>query len=126
MKMEKLSELLAEKLKKEGMSVRAAAEKIGVSHSTVARAVKGETVEVDTLVKIADFLGVPVENILEVGKSLDKKMEHLAFILGLEPELSDVLMRISQQIKTDKIDSQILSEIAAFASFRLLQHKKGK
>jgi DNA-binding Xre family transcriptional regulator len=57
--MEKLAGLLKERMKQDKLSIRGAAEKIGgVSHSIVARALKGETVEIDTLLSICDFLKV--------------------------------------------------------------------
>lgn len=117
--MNRLSELLRKRLETEGLSVRDAGQLIGVSHSTVARAVNGETVEVDTLVKIANFLGVPVENILEPKDDPDAILEQVMMVISIEPELSRVFSEIAQKIVDKQLDKKVLSEVAAFAAYRL-------
>lgn len=117
--MNRLSELLSKRLETEGLSVRDAGQLIGVSHSTVARAVNGETVEVDTLVKIANFLGVPVENILEPKDDPDAILEQVMMVISIEPELSRVFSEIAQKIVDKQLDKKVLSEVAAFAAYRL-------
>lgn len=122
--MSKLSKLLRERLDSEKLSVRDAAKLIGVSHATVARAANGETVEVDTLVKIADFLRMPVESLLVEEDEHTDHLEKLLVLMSIEPELIDVLSEITKRVKAGFIDEKILSEIAAFAAFRLEQHEK--
>lgn len=122
--MNKLASLLRERMDIENLSVRAAAEKIGVSHSTVARAVNGETVEVDTLVKITDFLGIPVESVLDIKDSPDELLEQIVMILSIEPELSRVFGKIARKISNKEMDPKVLSEIAAFSAYRLQQHEE--
>jgi transcriptional regulator with XRE-family HTH domain len=117
--MSKLSELLSERLDLLGMSVRKAADKIGVSHATVARAANGETVEVDTFVKIADFLGVPLNSLLDDVETPDEVYEQISVVFTIEPELKNVLTRIAKKIEAKTIDPKILSELAGFASYRL-------
>jgi len=117
--MNRLSELLSKRLETEGLSVRDAGQLIGVSHSTVARAVNGETVEVDTLVKIANFLGVPVKNILEPKDDPDAILEQVMMVISIEPELSRVFSEIAQKIVDKQLDKKVLSEVAAFAAYRL-------
>jgi hypothetical protein len=57
---------------------------------------------------------------LEGGPSaLIGKLRKLA---SFEPELGDVLKNIADAIAEGKISKQILSEVAAFASFRLHVH----
>jgi len=117
--MNRLSELLRKRLDTEGLSVRDAGQMIGVSHSTVARAVNGETVEVDTLVKIADFLGVPVEHIIDPKDNPDDVLEQIVMVISIEPELSRVFGELAQRIIDKKIDKKVLSEVAAFTAYRL-------
>ena len=117
--MNRLSELLRKRLETEGLSVRDAGQLIGVSHSTVARAVNGETVEVDTLVKIANFLGIPVKNILEPKDDPDAILEQVMMVISIEPELSRVFSEIAQKIVDKQLDKKVLSEVAAFAAYRL-------
>jgi DNA-binding Xre family transcriptional regulator len=105
----------------EDLSVRRAADKIGVSHSTVARAANGETVEVDTLVKICDFLGVPIEDILDVKETPDEIVRQIAMVLSIEPELSQTFGDIARGIREGRFDTKVLAEIAAFAHYRLDQ-----
>lgn len=120
--MNRLSELLKKRMKTEGLSVRDAGKLIGVSHATVARAVNGETVEVDTLVKIAEFLGVPVEDILDVRERPSEIAENVMMALNIEPELYKTLEEITQKINNGEIDTKILVEIASFAAYRLQVH----
>ncbi len=88
--MNRLSELLKKRLETEGLSVRDAGKLIGVSHSTVARAVSGETVEIDTLVKIARFLGMSVEDVLDPKDTPDDVLEQILLVTSIEPELAKV------------------------------------
>jgi transcriptional regulator with XRE-family HTH domain len=117
--MNKLSELLRKRMDTEGLSVRDAGKRIGVSHATVARAVNGETVEVDTLVKISQFLGVPVENVLDVKEKPSELEEQIMMVLSIEPELAQVFSELAEKIVNQKIDKKVLSEVAAFAAYRL-------
>lgn len=120
--MDKLAEKLRERMDLDGMSVRSAGQKIGVSHSTVARIVHGEAVDVDTLVKVCDFLNIPVESVLDVREEPEESLRDLNLVISTEPELSQVFHKIAQGIINDEIDKTILAEIAAFANYRLEQH----
>ena len=123
-KRNKLATLLRQRLDVEGLSVRDAGEKIGVSHSTVARAVNGEAVNIDTLIRICDFLNVPVVSILNIRGDKDELMEEMMTMISIEPELADVFSEISKDLTKGRINSNILFEIAAFAQFRLHQARK--
>jgi len=123
-KRNKLATLLRQRLDVEGLSVRDAGEKIGVSHSTVARAVNGEAVNIDTLIRICDFLNVPVESTLNIRGDKDELMEQMMIMISIEPELADVFSEISKDLTEGRINSNILFEIAAFAQFRLHQARK--
>jgi transcriptional regulator with XRE-family HTH domain len=119
-----LAKALRERLDFAGLSVREAAEIIGVSHATVARAANGETVEVDTLIKIAEFLKTPVESLLIEEEKHPDHLKTLLVLMSTEPELVDVLSKITKMVKDEIIDAKILSEISAFATFRLDEHQK--
>jgi transcriptional regulator with XRE-family HTH domain len=107
----------------EGLSTRAVADACGVSHSTIARAANGETVEIDTLIKITEWLGVPVETIINVSDNPDEVLEQIVMVLSVEPELSSVFGEIARKVSAKEMSPKVLSEIAAFASYRLQQHE---
>ena len=117
--MNKLSKMLSKRLSETNMSVRRAGLQIGVSHATVARAVNGETVEVDTLVRIADFLGVSIISLLDETDTPDDVYERISVTFTIEPELKTVLADIARNIKDEKIDHKILSDVAIYTLFQL-------
>jgi len=123
--MEKLAKLLKERMDEEKLSVRAAAKLIGgVSHSTVARVINGETVEVDTLIRICDFLKIPVAEVLDLEEGPRELIGKIRKLVSFEPELGEVFKKIADGIIDEEIDREILSEVTAFASFRLHYYKQ--
>jgi len=117
--MEKLAEKLKERMKLEKLSLRAAAKQIDVSHSTIDRVLKGETVEVDTLTKISEFLNVPIDDLIGQSKEIKERFDRISNLFSIEPELAEVLDRIAQGIKTGDIDKKIITEVSAFTAFRI-------
>lgn len=61
-----LPKLLTERQRKDGLSNRAVSREIGVSHSTISRALNGDQLDMATLEKFADFLGIPVSSLLDM------------------------------------------------------------
>jgi transcriptional regulator with XRE-family HTH domain len=124
--MEKLARLLQERMDQEKLSVRKAAKLIGgVSHSTVARVLNGETVEVDTLIRISDFLKIPVAELLDLQEGPNELIKKIRKLVSREPELGVVFKKIADGIAEGSVDIKVLSEVAAFAAFRL-EHYKNK
>ena len=82
--MNKLSRMLSKRLSETNMSIRRAGIHIGVSNATVARAISGETVEVDTLVRIADFLRVSIISLIdETAKSFTRVRKYCIIFVTL-------------------------------------------
>jgi transcriptional regulator with XRE-family HTH domain len=121
--MEKLAKLLKKRMKVEGLAVRDVADITGVSHSTIARAANNETVTVSTLVALCDFLGVPLRSVLDTKETPDEVFEQISRVVAIEPELKSVFTDIARKINEGKLDKKVLSEIAAFAAFRISQYE---
>ena len=117
--MNKLPELLKKRMETEKLSLRDAKKLIGVSHATIARVLQGETVKIETLVKIAVFLNVPMEDLLDVKEKPSDIMQQIVMVLSIEPELTQVFTEIAQKIENDETYKIVLAEVAAFAAYRL-------
>ena len=122
--MEKLANLLKDRMELEGLAVRDVAKLTGVSHSTIARAANNETVTVSTLVALCDFLGVPLRSVLDTKETPDEVFEQISRVVAIEPELKSVFTDIAKKINAGKLDKKVLSEIAAFAAYRISQYEK--
>ena len=117
--MEKLAEKLNEFMKLENLSLRAAAIKIGVSHSTIDRVLKGEMVEIDTLTKFSEFLKIPIDDLIGQSKEINKRFDRISNLFSIEPELAEVLDKMVKGIKSGDIDKKIITEVSAFTAFRI-------
>lgn len=120
----RLEEILKERMEMEGLSLRSAAEKIGTSHSTVARAVNGETLDVDSMKKICDWLGVTIDDVLDVKEEQEDIYRQIAAVISIEPEFERVFQEIFDGIENGSLSKEVLREVAAFASYRVALGKK--
>ena len=120
----RLNELLSERLEAENLSFRRAAELIGTSHSTVARAISGDKLDVGSMKKICDFLGVTIDSVLDIKREESELNAQIAMVLSMEPELGIVFEEIAEGIKAGTIDRDVLGEVAAFAAYRVSSQKK--
>ena len=114
-----LSDLVKRKMEQDHLSLRAAGAQAGVAHTTIDRVIKDESVDLATLEKVCDWLGVPVMSVLDIENDEDETLEQIAAALALCPELSDVFTEIAERALAGEIDQAILREVAAFASYRL-------
>jgi transcriptional regulator with XRE-family HTH domain len=96
----------------------------GVNHSTVTRILNRGTVEVDTLIRISDFLQIPVSELLDFEEGPRELLGKIRKLVSFEPELGEVLKEIEDGIVKNEIDREILTKIAVFAAFRLDHYKK--
>ncbi len=115
-----LQTLLKDEARKRGWSSRKLAEEIGVSHTTILRAMRGELVDLDTLIAIADWAGVRPSDLLN---SLSKKgadlSATLAVILERVPALQKPLSDAMKAVQEGTVDPQIVEDIVTYAVYKL-------
>jgi len=112
-----LGTLLGNKIKAKGISERQAAREIGVAPTTVGRILAGESVDVDTLVKVCEWIGVSPSTILDSFVSSDYNARILA-LLEAYPELSEILLSVIEKMKAGKIDPSFMKDIVAYIAYR--------
>jgi transcriptional regulator with XRE-family HTH domain len=86
---ELLSELLQNRRKQKGLSLREAAGEIGVSAPTLQRLEARQVPNTPTLLRISQWLGVPVADLNTTPKSEQKKdtIEQIEVLLRADPNL---------------------------------------
>jgi len=122
----KLQQFLQERMDAEKLSLRQAAKLIKISHSTVARALRGEKLDVDSMVEICKWLGVTLNEVVYEGYEPNPIYMKIAQILSIEPEFESIFFRIEQEIRNERISQSLLKEIAGYANYRIDQETSKK
>jgi transcriptional regulator with XRE-family HTH domain len=122
-----LKELLESKMKERMLSTREVAKEIGVSHTTVFRALRGDIVDVPTLVKLAAWLNVQPSQLLNsIGKSKSNLPDKIAVVIDRNPDLSKAFEQVINAIEAGKVDPEMVKDIAEYAIYKLNWAIKGK
>jgi len=119
-----LARLLDEELKKKNLSARAASREIGVAHTTIIRILEGQPSDVETLRKIADWMGVQPSTMLDGwGAKEGKSMLMLKALLEQDPRLMKIFEDAADDVLAGRLPAEDLQEILRYAAFRLEKRK---
>ncbi len=115
-----LQTLLKDEARKRGWSSRKLAEEIGTSHTTILRAMRGEIVDLDTLIAIADWAGVRPSDLLN---SFSKRgmdfASALAVLIERVPALKKPLEEATKAVQAGTVDPAIVEDIVTYALYKL-------
>ncbi|MBN2500248.1 MAG: helix-turn-helix transcriptional regulator [Anaerolineales bacterium] len=115
-----LAQLVEDKLKETGLSLRKAADKIGIAHTTLSRAIQGYTVDVDTLIAICNWLEVSPSSVLNAeGITEDALAAKIALVVQSYPQVKEIFETALDRLEAGEVDQQAINELVSFAAFRL-------
>jgi len=118
----RLRDIVKQKMNQDKLSLRTAGDQVGVSHTTIDRVLKEKSVDLETVQKVCDWVGIPITNVLDINQANVEMVDEVAALISLNPELKKVLRKLDNNIKIGALNPIILSEIAAFISYRM--HEK--
>lgn len=122
-----LAALLKEKCQLLDYSSRQAAKMVGVSHATILRALKGEVVDLETLIKMSDWLNVKPHTLLNTFSSSDDGLaDQIAVVINRYPALKDAFTRAIRLISAGEADPAVIDDIAAYSSYKLELYPRRK
>ena len=113
-----LAKIMKDELAKRNLSARAASQQIGVSHTTIVRSLNGESVDVDTLIKIANWLGVAPSSLLDVTNG-GTMADQLEVALSSHPQLAKVLADVLAKYVGGELPAEDVEDIIRYAAYRL-------
>ena len=113
--------VLRKAMDERGLSSHKAAEAIGVSHTTILRALRGEAVDVDTIIKIANFLGIRPSELLNSMSTDATLPDQLAALLGHSPQLEEELKDAVERVQAGALDPAVVKDIVSYALYKLNQ-----
>ncbi len=121
-----LMKVLELELKRRDLSYRDAAKEIGVTHTTIMRILHGDKANRDTLIKLSEWTGMSVSELLEMENAEgDVAIMHLlAGLVQREPKLKAAFEEAYQSLMNGEIDARDLSDIAAYIAFKLYLKKQ--
>jgi len=115
-----IAKLLEEAQAQQGLSDRALAARANVAHTTIGRLKKGESADLETIDKIASYLGVNTTSLLTAaGIGPDDLAAKIAVILQREPKLAEVFDKALDRVLEGKMQLSTLRDLASYAAFRL-------
>ena len=112
-----LQTILRNEMQRRGLSSHTAAEAIGVSHTTILRALRGDKIDVDTIVKIANFLILRPSELLN-SMSDTSLADQIAALLSHSRELEDQLREAVSKVKKGDMEPALLKDVVSYALYK--------
>ncbi len=114
-----IGRLLEAEMRDRRLSMREAAEEIGVTHTTIGRILRGRPVSVTTLTNVARFLRIDPGDLLETGKENEQLIKNIALVLEREPALAGVMQEVAEKVNSGEVPQETFREIVRYALWRL-------
>ena len=115
-----LKELIKNEMKKQDLSNRELAEKLGVSHTTIIRAVKGIDIDLPTLERFATWLHVMPSTLLNsLSEEEDRLASKISLVVQRKPELANAFAQAIKAIEAGEVEPAIVEDIAAYAAYKI-------
>lgn len=120
-----LPTILNSEIKKKNLSVRSAAKKMGVAHTTLIRAMNGDHLDLPTIVKISKWLGIDPSDVVDTsGAENSEGTEMVIGFLSLNPSLKNALIEATRKVQSGEVDPHVIEDVLAYLAFRLLISQK--
>lgn len=113
-----LQSLIQKKMTAEGLSIRSAARRIGISHTTLVGFMGGQRIDMSTLEAICKWANVSVRDALGYDKDSDVNSA-ISAILSASPDLKQTFEDAAADLDAGVITQDDLREIVQYAAYRL-------
>ena len=115
-----LQRLVDIQINKLGISKREAGRQTGTSYTTVDRILRGEPIDIETLIKMCAWLRVSPSNVLDAYLPGDRALpERVAALVERKPELKEIFDEVMDQFLNHDIDETTFNDIILYANYRL-------
>ena len=112
--------LIKDKISTDDVSVRKAAQQIGLAHTTLSRMISGEPYDLKTATKIARWLEVPLTSLLDAsGIGDDALAAQISLVLQKEPKLTLAFCTAMDRVLRSEVSLDTYRDIIAFAAYRI-------
>ena len=113
--------LLQDRIDARRLSIRRAAQEIGISHTTLRRLIAGDPADLDTLDKVSTWLGVNLPDLLRDQENAERGDTVFAFFAAAHPDLYDALLRMVNQVNVGLFSASEIAALTSFADFLLFR-----
>ncbi|MGD8753866.1 MAG: hypothetical protein PVG14_20720 [Anaerolineales bacterium] len=115
------TELIRDALDQRKLSVRAAAREVGVSHTTLLRALDGENMDMPTIEKIAEWMGIRPSLLIDLAvhasREDDDLVRSVAAFIRQDPEIAEVFQRAVNRVENGKMSPSMVRKLVRYAAF---------
>jgi transcriptional regulator with XRE-family HTH domain len=109
----------------QNLSARDVGSILQVSHTTVLRALRGEQIDLDTLIKIAQWLNIRPSALLDTLGDEANVDDKISMLVQAYPELREVLEKAAEAVEDGLADPGIIKDIVSYAEFRIQSIRTG-
>jgi transcriptional regulator with XRE-family HTH domain len=111
---------LKEVMKDKKLSTREVAIASEVSHTTIVRALRGDIVDLGTVLKLSKWLKVNPSTLLNSMADMESNLsEQIAILLEDNQLLAEEFKKAVEAVIEGKVEPSIIEDIAAYIAFRI-------
>ena len=111
--------VLDKAMRDRGLSSHGAAEIVGVSHTTILRALRGDVVDLKTVIAIANWLDLRPSELLNSLGDKNTLGDQVSTLLAEYPELKEVIKEATKSIGDGRASPELLADIVQYAMYKL-------
>ena len=113
-----LNQLVRNVMKKRGLSSRDVAKEISVSHTTVLRVLRGDYIDVETLVKFGDWLDVRPADLINSISTKNSLSDKVSALIQSHAGLEKIFLRVVAEIENGNLTPDVIDEFVSFMDYR--------